>query len=99
MLAVYFHFVVRTTFQITSIYVLNLLAASASTNYLYLSIPNDMLIHGPIIQNVSNTSVRVKTLICNPLFPIFRDQYLTDEMKQLEKVTGLTMKKNCQNVS
>lgn len=73
--------------QLTNIYIISLLFASASTNYLYLSIPNELLIHGPIILNVSNAELRVKPIVCNPHFKLFRENYLTESLKNQEEVS------------
>lgn len=73
-------------FQLTNIYIVSLLLASASTNYLYLSIPNELLIHGPIVLNVTNTKLTAKPIVCNPHFELFRNNYLSEEIKNQEEV-------------
>nr|XP_039273052.1 uncharacterized protein LOC120347212 [Styela clava] len=68
------------------IYVLVLVLATLSTFQLQVVVPHEMLLQGPITLDISDPDRIEKPLICNPHYPLFRESYITDEMKSFESV-------------
>lgn len=61
--------------------------STLTSNYIYLSVPHDLLMHGPVILNMSDFNAPNKPIMCNPYFNTFRNStYFTNEMKAVEKV-------------